>query len=206
VYNGDSDGETAAGDFAIDGEGFQNDGGDAQTADRRGKLAPRVLSAENAFLMNSLLRQVVQSGTGQRAKALGRADLAGKTGTTNNFHDAWFSGFTRATAATVWMGFDQAANLGRGEAGARVALPAWIDYMRAALRGEPQTELRPPDNITAAWVDQDSGFATAENAPNGYLEYFIAGTEPGGAGGGVGEGEAGAPGVPTAPLDTEGLF
>lgn len=205
-YSGDSGVETAGGDFAIDGDGFENDGGAAPIADRRRKLAPRVLGAENAFLMNSLLRQVVQSGTGQRAKALGRADLAGKTGTTNNFHDAWFSGFTRATAATVWMGFDQASSLGRGEAGSRVALPAWIDYMRAALRGEPQTELRPPDNITAAWVDQDSGAAAVANAPNGYLEYFIAGTEPGGAGGGVDGGEAGAPGVPTAPLDTEGLF
>ncbi|MDD9800602.1 MAG: PBP1A family penicillin-binding protein [Gammaproteobacteria bacterium] len=212
-YIGDSDVETAGGgaetdgyDFAIDGGGFQSDGDGAETAARQRKLAPRVLSAENAFLMNSLLRQVVQSGTGQRAKSLGRRDLAGKTGTTNNFHDAWFSGFTRGTAATVWMGFDQASSLGRGEAGSRVALPAWIDYMRAALRGEPQTELRPPDNITAAWVDQDSGAAAVENAPNGYLEYFIAGTEPGGAGGGGGEGEAGAPSVPTAPLDTEGLF
>lgn len=212
VYSGDSGVETAGGDvetdgygLAIDGDDVETDGGDIQTAVRQRKLAPRVLSAENAFLMNSLLRQVVQSGTGQRAKALGRGDLAGKTGTTNNFHDAWFSGFTRATATTVWMGFDQDHSLGRGEAGSRVALPAWVDYMRAALRGEPQTELRPPDNITAAWVDQDSGTAAVENAPNGYLEYFIAGTEPGGAGG-AGQGEAGAPGVPTAPVDTEGLF
>ena len=142
------------------------------------KLAPRAISVRNTFLMNSLLRGVVQTGTGRKAKQLGRKDLAGKTGTTNNFHDAWFSGFNPDVVTTTWVGFNQPADLGRGEAGSRVALPIWIDYMKVALEGKPEKPLPLPDNIVTTFVHKDSGTVANPEDPTAYEEFFYAGTQP----------------------------
>ncbi len=151
----------------------------AENADApRHNGAERVISTENAFLMNSLMRQVVLSGTARRALELNRNDLAGKTGTTNNFNDAWFSGFNADVATTVWVGFDKPSDLGRGEAGSKAALPIWIDYMAVALDGIPERPLLPPDSIVSTYVHADSGQAASPSDPSAFEEYFVAGTEP----------------------------
>ena len=142
------------------------------------RYSKRVLSPENAFLMNELMRSVIRTGTGRRALSLGRAALAGKTGTTNNFRDAWFSGFTRDVVTTVWIGYDTPRDLGSRESGARAALPIWIDYMKVALQGKPEKALQIPENIIKAWVHKDTGEAVAVDDPKGFEEFFVMGTEP----------------------------
>ena len=108
-------------------------------------IAPRVATAQNIYLMRSMMRDVIQRGTARRARVLQRSDLAGKTGTTNDQHDAWFSGFSSDLVTTVWVGFDRPQPLGNRETGGRAALPMWIDYMREALKGLPPRPLeRPP--------------------------------------------------------------
>ncbi|MDX5364602.1 MAG: penicillin-binding protein 1A [Pseudazoarcus pumilus] len=110
-----------------------------------GRNAPRVLDPRNAYLIDSMLQDAVYKGTGQRAKELGRSDLAGKTGTTNDYVDAWFAGYNPDIVAVTWMGYGQPRNLGRGETGGRAALPIWIDYMRTALKDAPdRPRIRPP--------------------------------------------------------------
>jgi penicillin-binding protein 1A len=110
-----------------------------------GKSAPRVIDPRNAWLIDSMLQDVVSRGTAVRAKALGRHDLAGKTGTTNDYVDAWFTGYNPDIVAVSWVGFGQPRNLGRGETGSRAALPIWIDYMRSALKDVPEkTRTLPP--------------------------------------------------------------
>ena len=113
------------------------------------KTAARVLDPRNAYLMDSMLREVVSSGTAARARALRRNDLAGKTGTTNDYVDAWFCGYSPKLVAVSWLGFDQPQKLGRGETGGAAALPIWIDYMRAALKDVPETRLEMPDGLVA---------------------------------------------------------
>lgn len=140
--------------------------------------APRAISTANAYVMHDMLRDVVQSGTAKKAKSLNRTDLAGKTGTTNDFEDAWFSGFNSHLVTTVWVGFDNPSDLGRHEAGSRAALPIWIDYMAEALEGIPDTQLELPDNIVTVQIDPESGEAVAPEEPNGLREVFIVGSEP----------------------------
>ncbi len=142
------------------------------------RLAPQVISAQNAFIMRSMMQDVITHGTGRRALELGRADLAGKTGTTNEFRDAWFSGFTENLVTTAWIGFDQPAPLGRGESGARAALPIWVDFMRVALKGIPEKIPPVPEGVVAESVDRDSGEAVEPSNGNAIVEYFFAGTEP----------------------------
>ncbi len=142
------------------------------------RQALRVLRPENWYLMTSMMRDVVRVGTGRRALQLGRNDLAGKTGTTNDFRDAWFSGFNSDLVTTVWVGFDDAGTLGRGEAGSRAALPIWIEYMRVALKGLPEKPLRQPDNVVDRFVSAETGLATSTTDPQGYKEYFVVGTAP----------------------------
>jgi penicillin-binding protein 1A len=139
--------------------------------------APRAITPENAFVMTTMMRSVVTSGTGRRAQALGRSDVAGKTGTTNDYRDAWFSGFTPRLVTTVWTGFDQPATLGRSETGGRVALPIWVDYMRVALKGIPVEPFVPPLGVTTAYVNRETGQPTVPDDPDGYEEYFIVGLE-----------------------------
>lgn len=103
-----------------------------------GRSAPRVIDPRNAWLVDSMLQDVVSRGTAVRAKALRRQDLAGKTGTTNDYVDAWFAGYSPDIVAVSWVGFGQPRNLGRGETGSRAALPIWINYMRTALKDVPE--------------------------------------------------------------------
>ena len=121
------------------------------------RRAPRAIDARNAWLMCSLLRDVVRRGTGRKALVLERDDLAGKTGTTNDQFDAWFSGFAPGLVATAWIGFDEFRPLGRRETGARAALPMWIAYMKEALEGVPQRENPPPEGIVTVRIDPETG-------------------------------------------------
>jgi penicillin-binding protein 1A len=150
----------------------------AGTDDIDPRFARQVLSPENTFIMTSMMRDVVREGTGQRAMALGRNDLAGKTGTTNDFRDAWFSGFNGDVVTTVWVGFDQPRSLGRNESGAKVALPIWTDYMAVALQGMPETELEVPETVVTGFVSRETGEAVLPGSPDAYREYFIMGSEP----------------------------
>ncbi|MHB8534713.1 MAG: penicillin-binding protein 1A [Sulfuricaulis sp.] len=139
--------------------------------------APRVLSPEVSFLTASMLQDVIQEGTGRGALVLGRKDLSGKTGTTNEYRDAWFSGFNADVVTTAWVGFDQPASLGRGETGARTALPIWIDFMRAALQGDPEKPLIPPPDVVNITINSDTGKPTTADDPLAMPEYFVQGTE-----------------------------
>ncbi len=122
-----------------------------------GKDAPRVIDSRNAFLMYSMLRDVVQSGTATRAKALGRKDVAGKTGTTNDTLDAWFAGYSPHEVAIAWMGYDQPRSLGKRETGGRAALPIWIKYMEKALKGKPDVLPPVPAGIMTLKIDPTTG-------------------------------------------------
>jgi penicillin-binding protein 1A len=128
---------------------------------RAGSTAPRVIDERNAFLMDSMLRSVVTSGTATRAQSLKRTDLAGKTGTTNDSHDAWFVGYQTDVSVATWVGFDQPRKLGDRETGGGLALPIWIDYLSRALRGIPVQERPPPAGI----VQRDGEFFYAETQP-----------------------------------------
>ncbi|MBA1146726.1 penicillin-binding protein 1A [Ectothiorhodospiraceae bacterium WFHF3C12] len=171
--------QAGATDEAANGDEGGDDGGDGGSAgESGGENAPRAITAQNNYLMNTMLRDVVQRGTGQGAKALGRGDLAGKTGTTNDQRDAWFSGFNHAVVATAWVGFDQVQPLGRGETGARAALPMWIDYMRVALEGVPERSLEQPAGLVTVRVDAESGLLTSADNPNAIFETFREGNLP----------------------------
>ena len=148
------------------------------------EIAPRAISEANAWIMTDLMGDVIRRGTGQRARALGRGDLAGKTGTTNDGRDAWFSGFNADLVATAWIGFDQERPLGAGEEGSRTALPMWIYFMRAALRGRPEHRLPMPDGVVTARVSAETGELTGGDDPFAMLEYFLADHLPAGFNGG----------------------
>lgn len=136
-------------------------------------VAPRVMNRANNFLLVSMLKDVVRRGTGRKALVLGREDLAGKTGTTNDYIDAWFSGFNSKVATTVWVGFDDPVSMGRGEAGSKAALPIWIDYMKVGLEGVPEDSKELPEFIIEGFVDRNTGATTDELNPAATPEYFV---------------------------------
>lgn len=146
--------------------------------DQNGSQAPRIISPDVCFLMNSLLRDVVQKGTAANAKVLGRQDLAGKTGTTNDFRDAWFIGYTAAIAATAWIGKDNFEPLGDRETGGKTALPMWIEFMKTALHQLPETPLTVPEGIVEAYINPDNGQLASPGSKNAVLEYFQDGFAP----------------------------
>ena len=123
------------------------------------RRAPRAIDARNAWLMYSLMRDVIRRGTGRKARVLERDDLAGKTGTTNDQYDAWFSGFSPDLVATAWIGFDEFRPLGQRETGARAALPMWIAYMKEALEGVRPKETQPPEGVVTVRIDPATGEA-----------------------------------------------
>ena len=135
-----------------------------------GNGAPRVIDARNAFIMNSMLQSVIENGTAMRALNLGRSDLAGKTGTTNEHIDAWFAGYSPRQVAVAWIGFDKPRPMGSGETGAGAALPMWIRYMAGALRGVPEEAMWMPDGVDAVSVQADNAdrmeYFYHENLPN----------------------------------------
>jgi penicillin-binding protein 1A len=136
-----------------------------------GENAERAIDPRNAWIMTSLLRDVVRVGTATRALSLNRADLAGKTGTTNEYVDAWFCGFNAAMVGVSWIGFDQPKTLGANETGAVAALPIWISYMAKALKGTPEAVLPMPDGVIAVKIHADSGL---RDDAGGLTEYFFA--------------------------------
>lgn len=140
--------------------------------------AARVVAAENAWIMTSILQDVISFGTGRRALSLKRTDLAGKTGTTNDQKDAWFSGFNHRLATTVWVGFDQVAPLGRRETGAQAALPLWIDFMGKALDGVAETTMERPTGLITVRIDPATGLLAGANHPNAIFESFRQGQVP----------------------------
>jgi penicillin-binding protein 1A len=132
--------------------------------------APRVIDARVAWLVDDVLREVTVRGTGAQARKLGRGDIAGKTGTTNDETDAWFSGYNGSLVAVVWVGFDQPSPLGRGEIGGRAALPMWMDFMRAALGDSPEIERPRPPGLVEVRIDRSSGTLAAGGDPNAIIE------------------------------------
>jgi penicillin-binding protein 1A len=135
-----------------------------------GESAEQVIDSRNAFIMSSLMRDVVRMGTATRAMRLKRNDLAGKTGTTNEFVDAWFGGFQPTLVAIAWMGFDQPKTLGRNETGGSAALPIWIDYMATALKNVPEEGFNPPPGVIVMPVNAETGLRAGEGS--GISEYF----------------------------------
>lgn len=133
--------------------------------------APRVIDGRNAFLMTSMMQDVVTRGTATRARQLGRQDLAGKTGTTNNLVDAWFAGYNLKQVAIAWIGYDQPRTLGRDETGGKAALPIWIRYMATALKGVPDVPYNMPDGVMQVKIDPLLGTLINEDE-EGMYEYF----------------------------------
>jgi penicillin-binding protein 1A len=119
--------------------------------------AERAIDPRNAFIMTTLLRDVIAFGTGARAQVLGRKDLAGKTGTTNENIDAWFCGFNASQVGVAWIGYDQPKTLGANETGGIAALPIWISYMQKALKGVPEKPLVTPENVISVHINPESG-------------------------------------------------
>ncbi len=138
------------------------------------RFAPRVLDPATAYLIRSMMRDVIRRGTGRGALVLGRGDLAGKTGTTNDQRDAWFTGYNQHLVASVWIGFDDHRPLGRRELGGIAALPVWIDFMRQALAGvAEQPEIVPP-GIARVWIDPQSGEPVPPDHPGALREVMRA--------------------------------
>ncbi len=131
--------------------------------------AERVLEARNAFVMTSLLQDVVRRGTAAAASSLGRSDLAGKTGTTNDHRDTWFAGYSPDRVAVTWMGYDQPRPMGPGETGSQAALPIWMRYMSVALKGVPMKAYSVPEGVVTLNVDPKTGVLD----PSGQPEYFF---------------------------------
>ena len=140
--------------------------------------APRAITAQNAFLLQDMMRDVIRRGTGRRAMVLGRRDLSGKTGTSNDFRDAWFGGFNGDLATVVWVGYDDDLPLGRGEEGSRTALPIWVQFMRAALDGVPEHQMAMPDGMLIQRIDKASGCPARAGQPNATFEFFREGHVP----------------------------
>ena len=136
------------------------------------RYAPRVVSAQNAFIMRSMMREVVQRGTAVRAKALGRSDIAGKTGTTNDQIDAWFSGFNDQVVTTTWVGFDNQRKMGRRETGSRAALPMWIEFMKVALDGRPENLQEQPEGLVTIRIDAETGKRAGLDTAKSLFEVF----------------------------------
>lgn len=138
---------------------------------RAGEDAPRVIDERNAFIMTTIMRDVVRFGTGARAMQLKRQDLAGKTGTTNDQVDAWFTGFNAKLVAIAWIGFDQPRSLGGAETGAQAALPIWMSYMGKALNGVPEESLVVPEGVATVKINAQTGRRVVDGG-DGIPEYF----------------------------------
>src|SRR5690348_9648376 len=138
------------------------------------RLAPQVISPQNDYLMTSMMKDVIKYGTGVRARSLNRDDIAGKTGTSNDYRDAWFNGYTPNLEATVWVGYDDNRPLGAGDEGAHTALPIWLHFMRYALAGVPQWQRPMPPGIVTLRVSPQTGALVSDENPDGIPEVFMA--------------------------------
>ncbi len=142
------------------------------------RLADRVITRENGFLVADMMRDVIRRGTGRRARALGRDDLYGKTGTSNDRRDAWFGGFNADLVAVTWVGFDEDKPLGAGEEGSRTALPVWIHFMERALDGAPTARIEEPEGLVTVRVSPQTGRPVGSEDGNFIFEKFRVGNEP----------------------------
>ncbi|MDG2421588.1 MAG: PBP1A family penicillin-binding protein [Gammaproteobacteria bacterium] len=142
-------------------------------SDQMTGLAPRIIDERIAYILNSMLESVITEGSGNRVyRELQRDDLRGKTGTTNGPQELWFSGFNEDISTTVFVGLDQPEPLGEREQGATVAVPIWIDFMREALRGEPENTMSRPDGIVDRLIDKNTGNPAMPGDQNAIFEYF----------------------------------
>jgi penicillin-binding protein 1A len=141
-------------------------------------LAPQIIRPQVAYLLADMMADVIKRGTATRARVLARDDIAGKTGTTNEWHDAWFNGFNGDLVATVWTGFDQERSLGEGEEGGHVSVPTWTYFMHEALAGARKHGPPVPDGIVTVRISPDTGMLASADNPNGIMEKFIEGSLP----------------------------
>ena len=136
------------------------------------KAAPKIADERAMYILHSMLKDVITKGTGRRALALGRDDIAGKTGTTNDQKDAWFSGFNSELQTTVWVGFDNPKTLGRREYGAKAALPIWIDYMKLALENKAPAHMKRPTGLITARINPVTGKLASPEDSDAIFEIF----------------------------------
>ncbi len=165
------------------------------------QVAERVISPQNAYIMTDMMSDVIKRGTGVRARALGRTDIAGKTGTTNQAIDTWFNGFTPDLEATVWVGYDQERPLGESEQGSRTALPIWMHFMREALKGVPELRRPMPDGVVSLRISRDTGALVSNENPDGINELFMNDHLPS-----AGDANSSAPGVDGPAASAEPIF
>jgi penicillin-binding protein 1A len=166
-----------AGKNAEDGVGKGGEGA-GKAPEGNSPLTPvQVISPETSYIMTNLMESVVTSGTGQRAKALGRP-VAGKTGTTNDMKDAWFVGYVPQLVAGVWVGYDQEKSLGSSGSGGQAAAPIWTDFMQRSLAGIPSQSFTAPANVSFAVINPRTGRLAKEGTEGSMTECFIAGSEP----------------------------
>ena len=147
--------------------------GDVVDTFERGPLAPLAISRQNAYVVTDMMHDVIRRGTGVRANQLGRTDLSGKTGTTNDRRDAWFSGFNGRLVATAWVGFDQERSLGRREEGGKTALPMWMYFMAEALRDVPESLHEKPPGLVTVRISPDTGNLAGATDATGIFEIFF---------------------------------
>jgi penicillin-binding protein 1A len=151
---------------------------DGKTLIVQKNLAPQIIRPQVAYLLADMMKDVITRGTAQRARTLNRDDIAGKTGTTNDFHDAWFNGFNGDLVTSVWTGFDQDRSLGAGEEGGHVSVPIWTYFMHEALSGSPRHPVPVPDGIVIVRISPETGLLASSDNPNGIMEKFIEGNLP----------------------------
>src|SRR5690554_6945434 len=156
---------------------------DSEPAHTPLNIAEPVVDTRVAYIMNTMLRSVIEGGSGRRvAREMNRPDLMGKTGTTNGPAELWFTGFNRDVATSVFIGFDRPEPVGESEQGATVAVPIWIDFMQEALRNRPERIMSRPDGLVDRLIDRDSGQLARPGQPNTMFEVFVAETAPSEAG------------------------
>jgi penicillin-binding protein 1A len=172
VCQSDCDGRSVSVDLDFDNR-LRPAKSDFFDLDYTDRIAPRVLDERIHFLINDMLKDVVQQGTAKKAKSLGRQDLAGKTGTTNDQVDAWFNGYQKNLVASVWVGFDQPKTLGRAEYGGRAALPIWIEFMKHALDRVPEENPALPTGVIATRIDPETGAKARGTQKQSIREFFL---------------------------------
>lgn len=148
------------------GESYQPDASHAPDLFAGVKVAERIITSQNAFLIQDAMREVIRRGTGVRARILGRTDLSGKTGTSNDRRDAWFAGFNTKIVGIVWVGYDDDLPLGPREEGSRTALPIWIEFMKIALKGMPLSQMDKPDGIVTVRISRTTGCPASASHPD----------------------------------------
>ena len=169
------------------------------------RRAPRAITAANAYVMTDMMTDVIQRGTAQRAKALGRRDIAGKTGTTSDRRDTWFVGYNADLVAAAWIGYDQERSLGEYEEGGRTALPLWIYFMEQALKDRPEHRLPEPPGVVRRWVSRSSGAPAPAGSPGAIFEVFLDRDIPTGDGSGYDEAAVDAESL-QAPASDDPIF